>query len=142
MVGQPALPKLNTNTPAVREFIFDVAEHWVKFGCDGWRLDVPAEIDDDDFWRAFRQRVKAINPDAYIVGEIWHEAQRWLKGDQFDAVMNYMFTKACIGFFVSEKIDHNLTSNLDPLPALDASGFAYALNSTLGRMTGRSTARR
>lgn len=130
--GNPALPKLNTDTPAVREFIFDVAEHWIKFGCDGWRLDVPAEIDDDNFWRTFRRRVKAINPDAYIVGEIWHEAQRWLQGDQFDAVMNYMFTKACIGFCVSEKIDHNLTSNLDPLPALDASGFAYALNSTLG----------
>lgn len=129
--GIPALPKLNTKTPAVREFIFDVAEHWIKFGCDGWRLDVPAEIDDDAFWQEFRRRVKAINPDAYIVGEIWHEAQRWLKGDQFDAVMNYVFMKACIGFFADDKVDLNLTSNLDPVPALDAAGFAYALNSAL-----------
>jgi glycosidase len=130
--GNPALPKLNTDTPAVREFIYEVAEHWIRFGCDGWRLDVPAEIDDDNFWREFRRRVKAINPDAYIVGEIWHDAQRWLQGDQFDAVMNYMFMKACIGFFADDKTDRNLTSNLDPIPVLDAAGFAYSLNATLG----------
>jgi len=95
----PALPKFNISTPAVREFLFGVAEYWVKFGIDGWRLDVPGEIDDDDFWREFRRRVRAINPDAYIVGEIWHEAQRWLQGDQFDAVMNYLFTAAAMSFF-------------------------------------------
>ena len=37
----PALPKFNTNTPAVREFLFGVAEHWIRLGVDGWRLDVP-----------------------------------------------------------------------------------------------------
>ena len=58
----PALPKLNTDTPAVREFIFDVAKHWIDFGVDGWRLDVPSEIDDDSFWREFRRRVKSANP--------------------------------------------------------------------------------
>jgi glycosidase len=98
--GLPALPKFNHKNPQVREFIFRVAEHWVKQGIDGWRLDVPAEIDDDEFWREFRRRVKAVNPDAYIVGEIWHRADRWLQGDQFDAVMNYQFTRACLEFFV------------------------------------------
>lgn len=101
----PALPKFNTNTPAVREFIFDVAEYWVKFGIDGWRLDVPAEIDDDEFWREFRRRVRAVNPEAYIVGEIWHEAQRWLQGDQFDAVMNYLFTAAALNFFAGSHLN-------------------------------------
>ncbi|HEX7586884.1 MAG TPA: glycoside hydrolase family 13 protein, partial [Anaerolineae bacterium] len=80
--GLPALPKFNTTNPQVREFIFRVAEHWVQQGIDGWRLDVPGEIDDDEFWREFRRRVKAANPDAYIVGEIWHKADRWLAGDQ------------------------------------------------------------
>ncbi len=98
--GLPALPKLNVDTPAVREFLWDVATYWIEFGIDGWRLDVPAEIDDDAFWHEFRRRVKGTNPDAYIVGEIWHEAQRWLQGDQFDAVMNYPVTKACLGYFV------------------------------------------
>ena len=89
--GLSALPKFNTATPAVREFLWGVAEYWIKFGIDGWRLDVPTEIDDDEFWREFRRRVKAANPEAYIVGEIWHDAQRWLGGDQSDAVMNYPF---------------------------------------------------
>jgi glycosidase len=132
--GIPALPKLNTNTQAVREFIFDIGEYWINFGCDGWRLDVPGEIDDDNFWREFRRRVKAANPDAYIVGEIWHEARRWLQGDQFDAVMNYMFTKACIGFFIGDKKDEHLITGTGyaPVPTLDAAGFAYSLNGMLG----------
>lgn len=104
----PALPKFNTDTPAVREFLFDVAEYWIKFGIDGWRLDVPAEIDDDEFWREFRRRVRNINPDAYIVGEIWHEAQRWLQGDQFDAVMNYLFTAVALNFFAGSRVDANV----------------------------------
>jgi cyclomaltodextrinase / maltogenic alpha-amylase / neopullulanase len=106
----PALPKFNTNTPAVREFLFDVAEYWIKFGIDGWRLDVPAEIDDDEFWREFRRRVRAVNPEAYIVGEVWHEAQRWLQGDQFDAVMNYLFTAASLSFFAGLHLNMNLVA--------------------------------
>jgi len=97
-----ALPKFNHENPQVREFLFRVAEHWVREGIDGWRLDVPGEIDDDEFWRAFRRRVKNANPDAYIVGEIWRRGDRWLRGDQFDAVMNYQFTRACLSFFVED----------------------------------------
>jgi neopullulanase len=98
----PALPKLNTNTVAVREFILDVARYWIDFGIDGWRLDVPNEINDDSFWQEFRRRVKRANPEAYIVGEIWQDARRWLQGDQFDAVMNYLFTEAVLGYFITD----------------------------------------
>ena len=101
----PALPKFNTNIPAVREFIFNVAEYWVNFGIDGWRLDVPSEINDDSFWMEFRTRVKKINPEAYIVGEIWLESKRWLQGDQFDAVMNYPVTIAEMGFFCGKHLN-------------------------------------
>jgi cyclomaltodextrinase len=94
----PALPKLNTGNPRVREYLMTVAEHWIRFGADGWRLDVPAEIDDDEFWREFRRRVKAVNPEAYIVGEVWVEDQRWLRGDQFDAYMNYPLGFAALSF--------------------------------------------
>jgi neopullulanase len=100
----PALPKLNADNRTVREFLWDVACHWIEFGIDGWRLDVPGEIDDDEFWQEFRHRVKAINPEAYIVGEIWGDAQRWLQGDQFDAVMNYLLTRACLGFFIGDNL--------------------------------------
>jgi cyclomaltodextrinase len=94
----PALPKLNTGNPRVREYLMTVAEHWIRFGADGWRLDVPAEIDDDEFWREFRRRVKAVNPEAYIVGEVWVEDQRWLRGDEFDAYMNYPLCFAALSF--------------------------------------------
>ena len=45
------------------------------------------------------------NPEAYIVGEVWTDAPRWLQGDMWDAVMNYQFTRACIAFFIGEDVD-------------------------------------
>ncbi len=125
----PALPKFNTNTPAVRKFIFEVGQYWIKFGIDGWRLDVPGEIDDDSFWQEFRYRVRQANPQAYIVGEIWHEAQRWLQGDQFDAVMNYLITAAALGFCAGQHLDINIVQQAGGLKDrihryIDANGFA------------------
>ena len=101
--GYPALPKFNTDNPDVRDYLFSVGEYWMKRGIDGWRLDVPNEIDDDSFWQEFRRRIKAINPDAYIVGEIWDEPSRWLQGDQFDGVMNYPLRKAVLAYLFDEK---------------------------------------
>jgi len=92
----PALPKFNTQNLEVREFLWSVGEYWVRQGIDGWRLDVPNEIDDDSFWQEFRRRVKAVNPAAYIVGEIWGDPARWLAGDQFDGVMNYPARRAIL----------------------------------------------
>jgi cyclomaltodextrinase / maltogenic alpha-amylase / neopullulanase len=131
----PALPKFNTNSPAVREFLFDVAEHWIKLGVDGWRLDVATEIDDDSFWQEFRQRVQAVNPEAYIVAEIWHEAQRWLQGDQFDAVMNYEVTKPCLAFFPKKldlKVLHQQGNYHSIHHTIDAHEFANRIDHNLG----------
>ncbi|MEK6751973.1 MAG: glycoside hydrolase family 13 protein [Chloroflexota bacterium] len=132
----PALPKFNTHTPAVREFLFDVAEYWIKFGIDGWRLDVPGDIDDDSFWQEFRRRVRAVNPEAYIVGEIWHEAQRWLQGDQFDAVMNYLVTAAAIGFFGGQRVNMDVVNQCGGLqgrvhPGINAHDFANEMDRLL-----------
>ncbi len=132
--GLPALPKFNHQNPQVREFIFRVAEHWIRAGIDGWRLDVPTEIDDDEFWREFRRRVKAINPDAYLVGEIWHRADRWLRGDQFDAVMNYQFTRACLSFFIdAASLNRQLIheQSYGGIHVMDASEFARTLDDLL-----------
>lgn len=131
----PALPKFNTTTPAVREFIFDAAVHWIEFGADGWRLDVPAEINDDSFWREFRRRVKAANPEAYIVGEIWHESKRWLRGDQFDAVMNYLLTGGLMGWLIGHRLPpgiFNIGDYHKYLKPLDAKGFADWIDHLLG----------
>jgi cyclomaltodextrinase / maltogenic alpha-amylase / neopullulanase len=126
------LPELHTETQAVREFLWKVGEHWIERGIDGWRLDVPNEIDDDAFWREFRRRVKRLNPEAYIVGEIWTDARRWLAGDEFDGVQNYLFTKACLGFFSAGagRYDPNIVAGtgLDPIQAMNAEDFRAAID--------------
>jgi len=100
--GYGDLPKLMTHNPGVHEYLFRVTSHWMKLGIDGWRLDVPNEVP-HQFWVDWRIHVKSINPDAYIVGEIWDDASPWLKGDQFDAVMNYKLREACLNFFINKK---------------------------------------
>lgn len=132
--GLPALPKFNLENPQVRQFILDVARYWLEQGIDGWRLDVPYEIEVEGFWQQFRQLVKSINPDAYIVGEIAWEAQPWLQGDQFDAVMNYPFAQACLGFFARGRIDRELEAGfmgLPRAPELDAAAFARRVEELL-----------
>ena len=104
----PALPKLNTDNPEVREYLFGVAEHWIRFGADGWRLDVALEIADDSFWQEFRRRVKAVQPEAYIVAEVWHEEPRYLQGDQFDAYMNYPWAAAVTSFVGAPSLDRRV----------------------------------
>jgi neopullulanase len=127
----PALPKLNTDHPAVREHLWSVAEHWLRFGIDGWRLDVPTEIDDEAFWQEFRRRCRAVNPDAYLVGEIWDVAPDWVRGDRFDALMNYPLLEAILGFVGGPSLDtalvqthHELSMHVRPSAA---AGFAAAL---------------
>jgi cyclomaltodextrinase / maltogenic alpha-amylase / neopullulanase len=131
----PALPKLNTDEPQVREFLFSVAEHWLRFGIDGWRLDVPAEIDDEAFWQEFRVRCRAVRPDAYLVGEIWEIAPDWLRGDRFDALMNYPLAEAILSFAGGPSLDmavvrshHEYRKRMGPL---DGPGFAARLAETL-----------
>jgi neopullulanase len=124
--GLPALPKFNIQTPAVREFLFDAARHWIDFGIDGWRLDVANEIEDDAFWREFRTRVRDGNPEAYIVGEVWVDASHWLKGDMWDAVMNYLFTRACIAFFIGEDVDEGELKRTSLYPTGPPGAEAFA----------------
>lgn len=96
--GYKSLPKFNTDNPQVRKMILDVAKYWIDLGVDGWRLDVPNEIDDDIFWGEFRQTVKSANPEAYILGEIWEALPRWVGDQMFDGVMNYPARKAVINW--------------------------------------------
>lgn len=95
----PKMPKFNTATPRLKEYLLGVAEYWIKeIKLDGWRLDVANEID-HHFWREFRQVVKKANPDAYLIGEVWSDSLNWLLGDQFDSVMNYPFADKVLEFF-------------------------------------------
>jgi neopullulanase len=116
----------------MREYLMGVAEHWLRFGIDGWRLDVPAEIEDPTFWPEFRRRCRAIDPTAYLVGEIWDEAPEWLLGDRFDALMNYPLGTAIIGFASAGRLDMSIIEQHGTyrrmLGPLDARTFARRLD--------------
>ena len=134
--GLPALPKINTDHPDAREYLMSVAEHWLRFGIDGWRLDVPTEIDDPSFWAEFRRRCRAIRPDAYLVGEIWEVAPDWVGDDAFDALMDYPLGEAILGFVGGPSLDmgvvhahHEYRRHLRPL---DGPAFASRLDELLG----------
>ncbi len=91
-----SLPKLNTANKQVRKYIYDVARYWVEQGIDGWRLDVPNEIDDDAFWGDFRKVVREANREAYLVGEIWDVNPRWANDRHFDGLTNYPVRDALV----------------------------------------------
>lgn len=120
-----ALPQFNHSNPQVKEYIMQVAEYWLNQGIDGWRLDVPNEITESGFWEEFRTRVKAINPSAYIVGEIWVDARQWLDGSQFDGVMNYLFTAPTMAFCGGDRIlrEYVETPPYYPYPAIKAQEY-------------------
>ena len=99
-----------------------VAEFWVReFEIDGWRLDVAGEITTPGFWEEFRQRVRAINPEAYIVSEIWTLSPEWLTGDKFDAHMNYPLTEAVVNFAGQSHISESISEHPEFQPQNDYS---------------------
>jgi len=98
------MPRLRTSNPEVKKYLIDVAIYWLKEAdIDGWRLDTATEID-HEFWRDFRKTVKAIKPEALILGEVPHDASPWLEGDELDSVMNYPFRDLMIDFFAKDNI--------------------------------------
>ncbi len=115
------MPKFNTSNPEVQEFLLNIAVSWIKkYDIDGWRLDVSDEVS-HDFWRTFRKRVKEVKADCVIIGENWHDANSFLKGDQYDSIMNYAFTKACLDYYAFD--------------TFGAEEFAWKLNELLMRNT-------
>lgn len=113
----PDMPKLHTANPEVQRYLLDIALYWIReFDIDGWRLDVANEVD-HAFWKTFKQAVSAEKPDIYILGEIWHSSEPWLRGDEFHAVMNYPFTEPMIEYFADR--------------AIPASRMAHRLNAHL-----------
>tara|TARA_B100000945_G_C20425670_1_gene620372 strand:- start:2218 stop:4854 length:2637 start_codon:yes stop_codon:yes gene_type:complete len=93
--SENAIKDINQATPNwdVVNHILDIAEFWISdMDIDGFRLDVPNEVP-FWFWELFRDKVKSIKPDAYLVGELWSNAIDWVNDDYFDAVMNYAYFK-------------------------------------------------
>lgn len=96
------MPKLNTSNPEVRDYFCAVCETWLReYDIDALRLDVANELS-HKFCKELRERLRAIKKDFYIVGEIWHDAMPWLRGDEFDSVMNYPLQNALLDFALDE----------------------------------------
>ena len=98
------MPKLNLNNPEVQEYCLNVAKYWIQeCDIDGWRLDVGDEVP-HAFWKRFRKEIKAVKKDALIVGEVWYYADDFLRGDEWDTVMNYQFYGAVMDLVAHEGI--------------------------------------
>lgn len=104
------LPTVNKMDPAfVRYIITDedsVLAHWLRLGADGYRLDVADELP-DEFIKLLRNRIKELNPDALLLGEVWEDASNkcaygkrrtYFTGGELDSVMNYPFRTAIVNF--------------------------------------------
>lgn len=103
--GVPSLPRIDLSNPAARRYFLDIGAMWVRdHGIDGWRMDVARYVD-FDFWPEFRKEVRGVNPEAYLLAEIFGSASPWLQGDTFDATMNYTFRALALDFFASQEID-------------------------------------
>jgi cyclomaltodextrinase len=121
----------NFHSASLKKHIFDVTKRWLdpdgdgnpSDGVDGFRLDVAGEIP-MGFWRDYRKVVRAVNPDAYLIGEIWwlewpdklFDPAVYLQGDQFDAIMNYRWFRVARGFFAQAD------------PVLTPTGFVSEIN--------------
>lgn len=94
----PSMPKMHVLNPATEQYLFGSVEYWQRNAAiAGWRLDAANEVP-SEFWRAFRQKVKSLDPNTWILGEEWGDASQWLRGDQWDASMNYPFREAILKF--------------------------------------------
>ena len=98
------MPKMNTNQEEVIQYFGDVCEYWVKeFDVDGIRFDVANEVS-HRFCRILHRRLKGLKPDLYLLGEIWHDSGEWLRGDEYDGVMNYPLTSGIQDFWVDRSL--------------------------------------
>ena len=114
--GFDSLPEFNTFNQEYKEYIFNITRKWMcgpdgkesenwmeDDGIDGWRLDVPNCLENQNFWNEWREVVKGSKKDSYITAELWGNASDDINGgNKFDTVMNYEWLKTVIGFFINQ----------------------------------------
>ena len=114
--GFDSLPEFNSFNQEYKEYIFNITRKWMygpdgkesenwmeDDGIDGWRLDVPNCLENQNFWNEWREVVKGSKKDSYITAELWGNAAGDINGgNKFDTVMNYEWLKTVIGFFINQ----------------------------------------
>jgi cyclomaltodextrinase / maltogenic alpha-amylase / neopullulanase len=132
--GNRTMPELNHSNPGVREFVIRIAEYWVRRGIDGWRFDHPQNINTPGFWEEMRSRLKHINPNVYLVGELWTDASPWLNGNQWGAVMNYPLMGAIHRFAAAGRMRNEYLLQGTENDALNAAQFARHVESLINKI--------
>ncbi len=107
-----------------------VTQYWISEGMDGWRLDVANEVSDET-WQRFRESVKGLDSEAVIIGEIWDDATKYILGDMYDSVMNYMFRNAVTSFAMGTDAA-TTTKNMEKLRERYPEEAFYAMMNLVG----------
>lgn len=126
--GHDTLPKLNyEGSSNLYEYVLRIAAKWVSppYNADGWRLDVAADLGHSPefnhrFWKDFRKAVKRANPDAIILAEHYGSPREWLKGREWDSVMNYDAFMEPLTWFLTGMQKHSDDFRADMLGNADA----------------------
>ncbi len=130
--GCEYLPKWNVHNPEVREHHLSMARHWIEHGIDGWRLDVPYFVN-KSFWRLFRNVVKGMSDDLYIVAEEWRSPSEWLAGDTADGTMNYTLRDLILGFTADKSLSaYEFVDGMETLERSIPSGYHHGMMNLLG----------
>lgn len=117
----PAVPEFNLANPEARAYVLRIAEFWTAQGIDGWRLDAVPHVRYRPFWGELRRAIKKVNPDAYLVAEIWDDASTWLDAGNFDGATNYPFRELVLQFVVHRAMPPSeLARRLEELAARHA----------------------
>ena len=107
------MPKLNTNNPQVASFCLERCKRWVEqWHIDGIRFDVGNEVS-HRFLKQLNAGLKAIKPDIFLLGEIWHDSLPWLLGDEYDSTMNYPFLECIHNFYLDRQDSRDLKYGLN-----------------------------
>ncbi len=97
------MPKIDVDNQEAEAYLRKVTIHYLKLGIDGWRLDVGDEIS-HRFWRRLHDEVKAKFPNTILLGENWHFGPSFLRGDEFDGMMNYPFYYLAVDYLAERRI--------------------------------------
>ena len=107
------MPKLNTNNPEVIGYFRKLCTRWLRdWHIDGIRFDVGNEVS-HRFLKELNRSLKAIKPDVFLLGEIWHDSSSWLQGDEYDAVMNFPFLETLHNFWLDNQSSRELMHGLN-----------------------------
>ena len=112
------MPKLNTNNPEVADYFLERCKRWVRdWHIDGIRFDVGNEVS-HSFLKRLNAGLKAIKPDIFLLGEIWHDSLPWLLGDEYDSTMNYPFLESIHNFYLDKQDARELKYSLNRVYSL------------------------